>query len=100
MTAKIIRRRREPSGSIIEAAYSPSQFPHLEAVNENRCPAASGISSEETEIIAHLVTGKKAAAVADLLEIGEVAVKEHINSILRKLKARITRSPSGKPVSK
>ena len=100
MTAKIIRRRREPSGSIIEAAYSPSRFLHPEAANENRCSDSPGMSPRETEIITHLATGQNPSAVADLLKIDEAAVKEHIKSVLRKLKTRTARSPSDRPVSK
>ncbi|MBQ0821511.1 hypothetical protein KBI52_15020 [Microvirga sp. HBU67558] len=100
MTAKIIRRRREPSGSIIEAVYSPSRFFHPKAANEDRRPASSGMSLRETEIITHLATGQNASAVADLLKIDEAAVKEHIKSILGKLKTRTARSSSGRPVSK
>ncbi|WP_414475323.1 LuxR C-terminal-related transcriptional regulator [Microvirga sp. M2] len=100
MTAEIIRRRSEPSGSIIEAAYCRFQFSYPKAANENRHLAPSGMSPTETEIITHLAAGKNAAAVADLVKIDEAAVKEHIRFILRKLKTRTTPPPSGRPVSK
>ncbi|QRM32718.1 LuxR C-terminal-related transcriptional regulator [Microvirga sp. VF16] len=100
MTTKIIRRRSEPAGSIIEAAYSSSQVSYPKPANDDRCAVSSSLSLEEAEVITHLAAGKRAAAVADLLEIDEAAVKDHIKSVLRKLKTRTTRSPSERPVSK
>jgi DNA-binding NarL/FixJ family response regulator len=98
MTAKIIRRRREPAGSIIEAAFTPSRFFCPEAANEDRRPVSLGLSPEEAEVIARLATGKRTAAVANLLEVDEAAVKEHIKTVLRKLKTRP--SPSDRPENK
>jgi DNA-binding CsgD family transcriptional regulator len=100
MTAKIIRRRREPAGSIIEAAYTPSRFFCPEAANEDRRPVSLGLSPEEAEVIARLAIGKRTAAVANLLEIDEAAVKEHIKTVLRKLRTRPAPSPPDNSKSK
>lgn len=94
MTAQIIRCWSEPAGSIIEAAYNPSRFCCLKAANEDAHAAAPGLTRAEAEILTHLATGKGAAAVAGLLQIDGVAVKAHIQSVLRKLRAREAAAPS------
>ncbi|WP_425286917.1 LuxR C-terminal-related transcriptional regulator [Microvirga vignae] len=51
----------------------------------------------EAEVIALLATGKRAVDIADQLEIDEAAIKEHIKSVLHKLKTRTPLSPSDGP---
>jgi DNA-binding NarL/FixJ family response regulator len=88
MSVKIIRHSRDLAGYVIEIAGSSFQSFYAKAANENRRSGLSPLSWEEAEIVMRLATGQHTAAIADRLEINDAAVKEHIRSMLRKLRTR------------
>ncbi|MFH1639402.1 MAG: response regulator transcription factor [Chloroflexota bacterium] len=73
--------RPRVAGEVLE------QFKSTKSLSNNMDTIAASLTRRETEILNYIANGNSNKQIADILEISEQTIKNHISSILRKLNA-------------
>ncbi len=82
----VLRRAEEAAPTALPVPPAAAGAPGPAPLTDGRSEA-SGLTAREKEILGCLVQGVKTTAIADRLRIARVTVRNHIQSILRKLEA-------------
>jgi DNA-binding CsgD family transcriptional regulator len=83
----VLRKAEAAEAAVSPAPQAAADAPASAAVSTDGRSEAAGLTAREKEILGCLVEGVKTSAIAERLRIARVTVRNHIQSILRKLEA-------------